>query len=99
MIQSRIELVYRGQANMYSVIFVDYSMPEMDGPQVAIEIRKIFKESILLNQSHQPYICCCTAYAEASFKKQAKVAGMDNFLNKPISSGELDQILAQHLRD
>ena len=52
LIQSRIELVYRGQASMYSVIFVDYSMPEMDGPQVAIEIRRIFKESILLNQSH-----------------------------------------------
>ena len=38
----RIELVYRGEASMYDIILLDYSMPEMDGPQVAIEIRNIF---------------------------------------------------------
>ena len=54
---------------MYKVILLDYSMPEMDGPQVAIEIRRMFKESILLDQSHVPYICCCTAYEDASFKR------------------------------
>ena len=50
LVQSRIEQVYRGQiASVYKVILLDYSMPEMDGPQVAIEIRRIFNESIMLD--------------------------------------------------
>ena len=69
LIQARIEQVYRGEASMYKVILLDYSMPEMDGPQVALEIRKLFTESILLDKSQIPYICCCTAYAEATFKR------------------------------
>ena len=52
---------------MYEIILLDYSMPEMDGPQVATEIRRIFQSSILLNEDKVPYICCCTAYAEALF--------------------------------
>ena len=35
-IQDRIEQVYRNQAPMYSLVLLDYSMPEMDGPQVAL---------------------------------------------------------------
>ena len=72
LVQNRIEQVYRGEvASMYKVILLDYSMPEMDGPQVAVEIRKMFNESILIDQSRHksPYICCCTAYIEASFKR------------------------------
>ena len=78
---------------MYEIILLDYSMPEMDGPQVATEIRRIFQSSILLNEDKVPYICCCTAYAEASFKRQALAAGMDHFLTKPIHAQELDEIL------
>ena len=53
---------------MYRIILLDYSMPEMDGPQVAMEIRRILKQSILhLEEDRMPYLCCCTAYAEASF--------------------------------
>ena len=78
---------------MYEIILLDYSMPEMDGPQVATEIRRIFQNSILLNEDKVPYICCCKAYAEASFKRQALAAGMDHFLTKPIHAQELDEIL------
>ncbi len=40
-IQERLELVYKGEASMYKIILLDYSMPEMDGPQTAIEIRRL----------------------------------------------------------
>ncbi len=40
-IQERLELVYKGEASMYKIILLDYSMPEMDGPQVAVEIRRL----------------------------------------------------------
>ena len=74
---------------MYKVIFLDYSMPEMDGPQVASELRQIFD----MTGIEVPYICCCTAYGEASFKKLALTAGMDHFLTKPIEKSEMTAIL------
>ena len=37
-------MVIAGEAEMYKLFLLDYSMPEMDGPQVAIEIRKILQE-------------------------------------------------------
>ena len=44
-------LAYQGKTKMYKIILLDYSMPEMDGPQVATEIRKIFQNSVLLDSS------------------------------------------------
>ena len=40
-----------------------------------------------------PYICCCTAYGEAAYKRKALSAGMDDFLTKPISHMELKKLL------
>ena len=74
---------------MYKVIFLDFSMPEMDGPQVASELRSILDMAGI----EVPYICCCTAYAEATFKKLALDAGMDHFLTKPVEYAELTAIL------
>jgi CheY-like chemotaxis protein len=70
---------------MYRLILLDYSMPEMSGPQVAISIRNMFKASVIVSEVDTPYICCCTAYGEAGFKSKALSSGMDDFLTKPIS--------------
>ena len=32
----------------------------------------------------KPYICCVTAYSEASFLHRAFAAGVDSFLTKPV---------------
>lgn len=42
-VSRRLELVRRNKARMYSLICLDYSMPEMDGPQVARAIRSMMK--------------------------------------------------------
>jgi len=47
----------------------------------------------MLGEESVPYICCCTAYVEASFKKNAISAGMDHFLTKPIKQSDLEKIL------
>ena len=41
MIQERLEMVLEGSQQMYKIVLLDYSMPGMDGPQVAIETRKL----------------------------------------------------------
>ena len=64
-------------------------MPQMDGPMFVAELK------ILLEQANlpMPYICCCTAYVEASFKRRAFEAGMNNFLTKPIDYKDLAKML------
>ena len=39
LIKERLNKVLQGQAVMYKFILMDYSMPEMNGPQTALEIR------------------------------------------------------------
>ncbi len=66
----------------YKLIFLDYSMPEKDGPQTAIDISNYCLE----NSIQKPYICCVTAYSEARFKNTALASGMDRFIVKPIQT-------------
>ena len=76
---------------MYKIILLDYSMPLMNGPEVATKLIHYLK----LANLEKPYICCCTAYAEASFKRHALAVGMDHFLTKPIDSEEMMSILSR----
>lgn len=92
-IQERTELVYQQKAAMFKLVLIDYSMPEMDGPQVANQIRSLFKTSIVLTQDDVPYLCCFTAYAEAAYKKMALKSGMDRFLQKPIQQADLEELI------
>ena len=43
-IQKRLELVKLAKAQMYALVLLDYSMPEMDGPQVARQLRHTLDE-------------------------------------------------------
>jgi len=42
-------------------------------------------------------MCCCTAYDEESFRRQAFLAGMDSFVTKPVSSEELQDQLKRSI--
>ena len=42
LIKERIKAVEASNANMYKILLLDYSMPEMDGPMVATRIRDLF---------------------------------------------------------
>ena len=79
---------------MYKLILLDYSMPDIDGPQVALRIRQLIQDSSHLGESKVPFICCCTAYTDANFMQKAKAAGMDKFLTKPIQTEELKNLVA-----
>ena len=88
MFKKRIEQVERGEAEMYRIVFLDYSMPLMDGPQAARAMRALCQD---LERDHlAPYICCCTAYSEPTFRANAFLAGMDFFLSKPVTAEDLE---------
>ena len=68
-------------------------MPGMDGPEVAKEIHRLYRESEHVTEAQIPYICCCTAYTDVQFKNIALASGMNHYLNKPVSKEELDQLI------
>ena len=80
---------------MYKLILLDFSMPDIDGPEVARQVRSFLREQSTCEDDRlEPVICCCTAYSEASFMRQALLAGMNKFLTKPISYEDLNECLA-----
>jgi CheY-like chemotaxis protein len=79
----------------YKLILLDYSMPNIDGPETARRICQLYKtDSETSNFAPpKPYIVCLTAFTEKIFEENALDAGMSEFVSKPISSGKLKQIL------
>jgi CheY-like chemotaxis protein len=67
----------------YGLIFMDVQMPEMDGLEATRRIR--------LENVHQPVIVAMTANAMPEDRSACLVAGMDDYLGKPIN---LDEILS-----
>ena len=59
---------------------MDYSMPEMNGPQTTIEIFRLCKDA----EISKPTIYCVTAYTEDSYEHIARSSGMKDFFTKPI---------------
>jgi two-component system sensor histidine kinase/response regulator len=72
----------------FDVILMDMQMPEMDGLEATVLIRKREK----VTGKHVP-IYAMTANAMASDKEKCLLAGMDGYLSKPINNEELFAIL------
>ena len=45
LVEKRLALVHEGQAQMYNLVLLDYSMPGKDGPEVCLEIRKLCRDN------------------------------------------------------
>ena len=94
LIKERNQLVNQGKASMYKLILLDFSMPDIDGPEVARQARAMFQEQTTSDTDLlSPIICCCTAYTEATFMRQAFLAGMNKFVTKPVSYKDLTECL------
>lgn len=63
----------------YDIIYMDGQMPELDGYEASVRIRRDFSEE------KQPWIIAFTASTSSDDKKRCREAGMDDFLGKPIS--------------
>jgi len=64
----------------YDVILMDIDMPQMNGWEATIEIRR--------KKNNIPIIAL-TAYSEESFRKKSFEAGMNYFLSKPYNKEEI----------
>jgi CheY-like chemotaxis protein len=75
----------------YDLIFMDCHMPEMDGWEATEEIRRHEGES-----RHTPIIAL-TASAAGSERGRCLEAGMDDFIDKPMSESGLMRVLNRYI--
>ncbi|MEO0752263.1 MAG: response regulator [Pseudomonadota bacterium] len=72
------------------VVFMDISMPEMDGKEATRRIREIQSK----NGRHVPVVAM-TAHAMESDRKSVMEAGLDVFLTKPLKKSEITTQIVQ----
>jgi signal transduction histidine kinase len=88
--RSAVEAV---KSTRYDVILMDCLMPIMDGYEATASIRSLDGPN-----RHTPIIAL-TAAATASDREKCLLAGMDDFLAKPIDPAALKEALATHDHD
>ena len=73
----------------YDIILMDIQMPDMDGEEATIEIRRSFLPN------HQPRIIAMTANALKSDRDKYITSGMDDYIIKPFKIEELVRALIE----
>jgi CheY-like chemotaxis protein/HPt (histidine-containing phosphotransfer) domain-containing protein len=86
------EALFKIVHNRYDLVFLDHMMPEMDGVEIAKRIRardgEYYKKIPLIALS---------ANAVSGARELFIESGMNDFISKPIDSGQLNTILAKYL--
>ena len=65
----------------YNIIFVDWKMPEMDGIELTREIKQRYQDNIIVTM--------ISAFEWSDIEAEAKAAGVDMFVMKPLFNSQL----------
>jgi len=76
----------------YDVVLMDLQMPEMDGFEASLQIRTLARM-----QGRHTSIIAVTAHARKQDREKCLVAGMDDYVSKPINPMELRAVLDRTL--
>ena len=82
-----VEAIEAVTARRYDIVFMDISMPEMDGLEATAAIRKLARPVC------DTPIVALTAYAMKGDRERFIQAGMDDYLSKPIVRPQMLRIL------
>lgn len=89
--ESAIELVneHHKKRDDYQIMLLDWKLPDMDGIQVAQEIRR--------NLGDEIPILLISAYDWSEFEVEARDAGISGFISKPLFKSTLYHALCQYM--
>ncbi|WP_414664838.1 CHASE domain-containing protein [Horticoccus sp. 23ND18S-11] len=85
-----LEVLAAIQRQTYDIILMDVQMPEMDGLEATRRIRAAQSDG-----RPAPWIIALTANAMEGDREQCMLAGMDDYLSKPIKAPDLAAALAR----
>lgn len=84
------EVIDKIQANDYDVVLMDVKMPVMDGYEATQRIRQMEKER---NETDPLKIIAVTANNQPEEVKYCLSIGMDDFLSKPFTTGQVHDVI------
>ncbi len=84
------EALEKVKAGDFGLVLMDCQMPLMDGYEATLAIRKWEQGS-----GNRIPIVALTAHADEDEMRQALLAGMDDFLEKPINTKTLERVLME----
>jgi len=87
-VSNGLETLSELEKNSYDIIFMDIEMPELDGIETTKKIIKKYPD-----KSQRPKIIALTAGAMMEDKKRCFENGMDDYLSKPITLEDIQNIL------
>jgi CheY-like chemotaxis protein len=87
MVSNGREALHAVAAGRFDVILLDVQMPVMDGLEAARELCRIYPAD------QRPWIVALTANAQGSDREECLEAGMNDYLSKPVRSGNLKDAL------
>jgi CheY-like chemotaxis protein len=89
-VNNGLEVLQALKRQRYALVLMDIVMPVMDGIAATKEIRRRFPAS------ERPKIIAFTAYVHPDVRKKCLVAGMDDYISKPVKKEELEAILMKY---
>lgn len=91
-LQKREEMRCSATCKPYGLIFMDCTMPVMDGYEATV----IIKEKMRKAELREVPIVACTALVQESDIEKAVQAGMDDYCTKPITLVTIQEILKKY---
>jgi signal transduction histidine kinase/HPt (histidine-containing phosphotransfer) domain-containing protein len=82
-----LEVLRALEQKPYDILFLDVQMPEMDGLEAAREISRRW------SRERRPIIIAMTGNALVGDRERCLVAGMDDYISKPVRIAELQAAL------
>ena len=88
-----VEAVERVRSGLYDIVFMDCSMPEVDGYEATRRIRG------LAGPQREVTVVAMTAFAGPEAEAECRDAGMDDYISKPVRQQDITAVLDRNGTD
>ena len=91
-VKRRSELKCSPQCVPFKIIFMDLSMPIMDGFQATLALKELMKDGVVAEIP----IVACTAFVDQDKTEKCYECGMEGRISKPVNKNKLREVLKKY---